>query len=131
MKQYLQPNKIKQQSDSHNAWPDLYFLAEAEQDGFADLQIITLSAFKQEEALNQACAIGGTLKTIRRNAKKLESTISAVEFVEVFEDHIQICLDAERVDDHLVNRALSILSKFESFIPGQRLLLNASTHANN
>lgn len=131
MKQYLQPNKVQEQSNSYNAWPDMYFLAEAEQEGFADLQIITLSAHRQEEALNQACAIGGSIKTIRRNAKKLEPTISMVEFVEVFEDHIKICLDAERVDDHLVNRALSILSKFESFIPGQRLLLNESTPANN
>lgn len=131
MKQYLQPNQIQQQNNSHNTWPDLYILAEAEREGFADLRIITTSAFRQEEALNQACAIGGPLKTIRRNAKKIEPTIPAVEFVEVFSDHIQICLDAERVDDHLVNRALSILSTFESFIPGQRLLLNERTCTNN
>lgn len=130
MKQYLTPNQVKTQNDFYSKWPDLVFLADAEQEDFADVQIVTLNEYRKQQAIEQAADLGGDIRTIKRNAKKLEKTIPAVEFVEVFEDHIKICLRAERVDDHLVNRAMQILSNMTEFVRGQRLLINELTPYN-
>lgn len=87
------------------SWPDVVFLAEAEHEPFSDVQIITLYA----HCLNLAEEMGLTLPCIEQS-----------EQVEVFEDRVQIVVDAETVDDDAVVQALDLLTEMDNFEVGNK-----------
>ena len=86
-------------------WPDLVFAAEAMQETFSDVRVVTLYS----HCLNQA----------EENNIPL-SNIEDCEHVEVFEQFIQVVIDEEFVDDETTARALDLLTHVESFDVGSR-----------
>ncbi len=86
-------------------WPNLVFLAEAEREPFADVQIITLYS----HCLNLAEEMNLGLVDIEES-----------EQVEVFEDRVQIVVDAETVDDEAVTKALDLLTHMDNFEVGNK-----------
>ena len=87
------------------SWPDLVFLAEAEREPFADVQIITLYS----HCLNLAEEMNLPLVAIEQG-----------EQVEVFQDRVQIVVDAETVDDDAVVRGLDLLTLMDNFEVGNK-----------
>lgn len=103
---------------------DVIFLAESEQDYFTNIEIITASAYKKEQAMIQSVHIGGSIKNMKQRARLLENSLPTVEFIEVFADYIRICLDVKRVDDCVIDRVIKILMGINNFNPGQRIPIN-------
>lgn len=100
----MNPRK-KNQYQSNISWPDVVFLAEAEREPFANVQILTLYA----HCLNEAEETGRPL-----------SRITFCEFVEVFEDRVLIVVDVETIDDESVAKALDLLTHMDNFQVGNK-----------
>jgi len=98
-------NHVRPAVDKNISWPDLVFLAEAEREPFSDVQIITLYS----HCLNLAEEMELSLPCIEQS-----------EQVEVFEDRVQIVVDAETVDDDAVVRALNFLTEMDNFEVGNK-----------
>lgn len=93
----------KSQPKSNISWPDVVFLAEAEKEAFADVQIITLYSHCLNQAEEQDLPL---------------DKIQASEYVEVFEDRVVIAVDADTVDDEAVAKALDLLTHVDNFQVG-------------
>jgi hypothetical protein len=86
-------------------WPDVVFYAEADEQPFADAQIITLYSFCVELA--------------ELNSKPLKD-VEASEQVEVFDDHIRIIIDEPTIDDEAIARGLDLLLFMDSLEVGSK-----------
>lgn len=116
-----------QSRTSNLSWPDVVFLAEAEREPFAEVQIITLYA----HCLNIAEAmlygpfafLGDNPVELRKKLeKRIKDTLPEIqerEFVEIQEDRVLIVIDADKVDDDAVARALDLLTHIDNFEVGQ------------
>jgi len=100
---------------------DLYFLAEAEQSEFADLEIITTEQYRYDQAVELAFSRGSTIDSIMEDAGTLFQTIPHCEFVEVFPSKIRVVINADRVDDDVIQQAITMLTHIEEFVEGKRM----------
>ena len=90
---------------SNISWPDVVFFAEANQEPFADAQIITLYA----HCLNIAEEQNVPLSSIREP-----------EQVEVFDSHLRIVIDEDVIDDDTIARGLDLLIHMDNFEVGNK-----------
>ncbi len=93
----------KKKPTSNISWPDVVFLAEANREPFADVQIITLYS----HCLNQA----------EENNWPIEEVWDG-EHVQVFEDRVVIVIDADTIDDESIANALDFLTQVDNFEVG-------------
>ncbi len=96
---------VDKQVKNNISWPDVVFLAEAEHEPFATVQIITLYA----HCLNLAEEMNLTLPCVEQ-----------AEQVQVFEDRVLIVVDTETVDDDAVTRGLDFLTQMDNFEVGNK-----------
>jgi hypothetical protein len=130
MKRWLNPSQLQEQSNFHAIWPSAVILAEAEREDFVNVEVITSSAYNKEIAFEQSCNIGGDLSEIETRTRAIEQSLSDVEFIEVLDDKIRVCLSVDRVDDRVMDHAMQLIGDLESFEVGSKVLLN-EPHASN
>lgn len=109
---------------SDAALADLYLLAEAEQSEFADLEIITTEQYRYEQAIDLAFERGSTVDTIMEDAGTLFQLIPECEFIEVFASKVRVVINADRIDDDVIQQSLRILTHVQKFVPGERITFN-------
>ena len=124
MKRLTNPSQIRELNEFYATWPDAVILAEAEREEFVNVEVITTSAYKKETAFEQSCDIGGDLDEIETRTTAIEQTLSDVEFIEVLENKIRVCLQADQVDDSLVDKAMFLLGRLDNFDIGNKVFLN-------
>lgn len=130
MKRLMNRSQLRELNSFYATWPDAVILAEAEQEEFVNVEVITTSAYRKETAFEQSCDIGGDLDEIETRMKTIERSLSEVEFIEIFKNKIRVCLNAPQVDDNLVDRALFYLGKLDNFNIGSKVLINAPQPGN-
>lgn len=84
-------------------WPDVVFQAEAMQEEFAAVQVITLYS----HCLNIAEERNLPLPDVHEG-----------EYVQVFNDRVVIAIDAEIIDDESIANALDFLTQVDNFEVG-------------
>lgn len=94
-----------QRPTSNISWPDVVFYAEADQQPFADAQIITLYAHCLNIAEEKDIPL---------------SYVQQPEQVEVFNNHIRIIIDEEVIDDEAIARGLDLLIHMDNFEVGNK-----------
>ena len=108
-----------------NQLPDAVLLADAEQEEFVDLEIITLNAYLKELAYDHAyhVAIDPDMSKVEAHANELleYGIITAKEFVEVQKKKIRVAIDVEIVDDRAMDEAVLRLMELDEFTIGKRL----------
>ena len=117
-------------------WPDLTFMAEANGEGFAEANIITLRAHYREKvyelAFDRAAKEGVTVDKIFSTVEDYaidimrEGSVKVQPFVEVFDSYITICIDTPRIDDEAVQNALNMLLEVDDLTPGKRYELGSA-----
>ena len=115
-------------ANQKNLLADLTILAESEREEFADVQVITLSQYAKELALEQTLGesdSSGYIENMKELHKRVNFLIetkytSAKEFVLIEEDAIRIGVNRSEVNDAAVDYALSLLIQVENFNPGER-----------
>lgn len=95
----------KSKPTSKISWPDVVFFAEADQEPFADAQIITLYA----HCLNIA---------EERNVPL--SSIQEPEQVEIFDTYLRIVINEDVIDDEAITRGLDLLIHMDNFEVGNK-----------
>lgn len=115
---------------SNPNWQGLTFLAEADQEGFANANIITLRAYYREkvyeQAFNKAAAEGISVDKIFQAIEDyaidiMEAGVIEVRsFVEIHKDGITICINEKKIDDEVVRQALNLLLEIGELTPGKR-----------
>lgn len=120
-----QPNNLRRIALDYNTFPEVMFLAEAEREGFADVEILTTSCYNRDRAIELAFDSGATLDNIEECIIQiLPSISSSSEFVEVLEDKVLVVLNVSEINDHAVNKALLMLMRMSEFTPGIRTTFN-------
>lgn len=46
---------------------------------------------------------------------------SSKEFVKIYEDHVEVCVDRDQIDDDAIDYALSLLLQVDTFTVGKRI----------
>lgn len=87
------------------SWPDVVFYAEADQQPFADAQFITLYSYCLE---------------ISELTGKPLNEVEAAESVEIFDTHIRVVIDEDKIDDEAIARGLDLLVYMDDFDVGTR-----------
>lgn len=131
MNRLMNRSQLRELNSFYATWPDAVILAEAEQEEFVNVEIITTAAYRKETAFEQSCNIGGDLDEIETRMKTIERSLSEVEFIEIFKNKIRVCLNAPQVDDNLVDRALFCLGKLDNFNIGSKVILDESYATNH
>jgi hypothetical protein len=98
-----------------------YLLAEAEQQDFTDLEVITTEQYRYEQAIELAFSRGSTVDSIMEDAGTLFQTIPHCEFIEVFASKVRVVINADRIDDDVIQQSIRILTHVEEFVPGKRI----------
>ncbi len=119
---------LRRLANQKNLLADLTILAESEREEFADVQVITLSQYAKELALEQTLDESdsyGYIENMKELHKRVNFLIetkytSAKEFVLIEEDAIRIGVNRSEVNDAAVDYALSLLIQVETFNPGER-----------
>jgi len=78
--------------------PDITFLAEALDDPFIDVRIVTLKSHVETKVKHDALW-----------PNKITPTIKAKQFIRIEPNKIVIVIDAEKVDEQAIDDALSLL----------------------
>lgn len=117
-------SNLKNLSITNNIWPNMYFLAESNQEKFTELVIITSNSYRKEKAAEQAFAQGANIGNIDVEIKKIYNSIPIEEFVEVLNDNILIIINVAKIDDSVINKVLNLISQIPEFKIGQRINLD-------
>ena len=130
------PNAEAQTQPHSINWPDLTFMAEANGEGFAEANIVTLRAHYREKvyemAFDRAAKEGVTVDKIFSTVEDYaidimrKGTVKVQPFVEVFDSYITICIDEPKVDDEAVQKALNMLLEVDELTPGKRYDLGSA-----
>ena len=94
---------------SPDFWIDTVFLAEAEQEPFADVRIETLYSHCLLRAQELNVPLGH---------------IEGQEYVEVKTDHILVVIDVETIEDETIYEALNMLNQLDTFDVGSKKILS-------
>ena len=124
----MQKGTLRRRANQKNLLANLTLLAEAEQEEFADVQVITLKQHVKDQALEAALDDIGRHQLVgeiqqmhdRVNFWLKTKYTSAKEFVLIEQDAIRIGVDRSEVNDHAIDYALSLLLQVKSFNPGER-----------
>lgn len=85
------------------SWPEVIFQAEAMEEEFASVQVITLYSHCLNIAEEQNIPL---------------PSVQAGEYVQVFQDRVVIAIDADVVDDESIANALDFLTRVDNFEVG-------------
>lgn len=101
--------------------PDLVFLAEADNEEFEAVKVITLQQYYKDKAYDEAWdAI--------YKIEELEDTANIIcnlqyskkkEFVEIYQNRVIIGINAKTITDQEINKSLAYLVSIEDFTPGE------------
>lgn len=120
-------NDLLSHSEVFEHIPEIVFRAEADNEQFESVQVITL----QQHYLDKAYELAWGL--ISNDPSNLEESINKAadiicksdyaykkEFVEIHKNHVIIGVDAKIVTDKEINKGLAYLVSIEDFTPGER-----------
>lgn len=124
MNQVLKKVDLTEKFYASHVFPNAVFLAEAEQEQFEELRIVTLNSYVRDQATELALLMGCRLSSVEKAIQRLTPTFERAEFIEVDRKEIRMVLNVDLIDDHVVNRALTILSKIDEFVPGTKIYIN-------
>lgn len=105
-------------------WPELISHSETNDDRFANVNVTTLYSHCEEIAAEKAYNIYIEEKeqdpdiTPSRYYQLIEQQMPYVaerEFVKLYDDHIEVCVDFDKVDDNAIRYALSLLLQVDNF----------------
>ena len=129
----MSKGELKKLANQKNILTDITLFAESEKEPFSEVQIITLNEHLNELALEQALNDFKEFPPLSDDPLVVEAMLSdhidnlrwriyfnAKEYVQVFEDSIQIAVNTPIIDDSAVDYALSLLIQIEKFNPGDK-----------
>jgi hypothetical protein len=119
---------LKARAHQKNLLTNLTLLAEAEQEEFADVHVVTLKQHVKDLALEEALddfgrhQLVGQIQDMHDRVNFLLETkyTSAKEYVLIEQDAVRIGVNKSEIDDHAIDYALSLLIQVESFNPGEK-----------
>lgn len=120
--------QLKTLANQKNILAELTIFAEAEQEEFTNVEIITLTQHVKDLAIEQASMeledimFHGKPDAINERVNFLIKTeyTSAKEYVLITADSIQIAVNTTLIDDSAIDYALSLLLQVESIQPGEK-----------
>ena len=114
-------------ANQKNLLTELTLFAEAEQETFSEVQIITLKQHLKDLATEQAvdemnASCVNCFTTMINRSDDLVQTkyTSAKEYVLITEDSIEIAVNTTIIDDDAIDYALSLLLQVETIQPGEK-----------
>lgn len=116
------PGEIKRRTCIHNKFPDILFLAEAYDDPFTEVTIITLKQHFYELAIDEAWNKISSTSNPVQFFSELEQTANQIlhtqfktakEFIRIDNQTIHIGINAVQIDDNAVDKAVELLFQME------------------
>jgi len=95
-------------------WPELIFLAEAEQEWFEEVTIITLKTHYQTLVYDQAWEQAESLEGLNSRARDImnSKSIQVQEYIKTNDDSsVEVCIDHEVITDQVVDEVLDLLAE--------------------
>lgn len=127
----FQRGELRKRARQKNLLTDAIQLAD--NDDFADVQVITLSQHAKERAFERAwkeCAFPGDVEDYAQHLLETEYT-HAKEFVDVSLSGIQVGINVSEIDDHAIDKAIVLLAEAPSLTEtkyyefGEQVKINA------
>jgi hypothetical protein len=124
----MKMSEVEDHSGILEHFPDLVFLADADNEKFESVQVITLQQYYKDKAYEKVWdnIDSGYLKDLEEKIEHAAKEIclqehkKAKEFVEIHKNHVTIGLNVKSITDEEVNLGLQYLASIEDFTPGER-----------
>jgi len=95
-------------------WPELIFLAEAEQEWFEEVTIITLKTHYQTLVYDRAWEQTESLEGLNSRARDImnSKSIQVQEYIKTNDDSsVEVCIDHDEITDQVVDEVLNLLAE--------------------
>lgn len=126
-KHQMTKNDLLNHANIFEKFPDIIFEADSSNDDFEPVQVITLQQYYKDQAYEEAWDhISFDPKNnlelkVEEMANKIcaEKYARKKEFVEIYKGRVIIGVDAEKITDLEINKALAYLVSIDDFTPGE------------
>lgn len=124
----MKRSDVESHEDVYKHFPDIVFLAEADDEKFESVQVITLQQYYKDKAYEKAWDIvsPNNLEELEKKIEEIAEIIcheehaKAKEFIEIHDNRVIIGLNTKTITDLEVNTGLQYLASIEDFTPGER-----------
>jgi hypothetical protein len=134
MKYLFSRGELKRKAADHKLWNEGVILETPHvnegDEPFIEIQIITLKAYLQSQAIDLALERGASLATLDESVSKILTSElnTAKEFIEVTPDYIRVGINCDLIDDKVITDVWDLLSCYNNLVPGTKLELGQSVH---
>lgn len=121
MKFLMERGELKKRAFQRNLLTDAVLLSDSSSD--IELRVITLTNWIEEQAYEKAWSWSSVLSEVIYIANTLirnKGIPDAREFVLIGENEILVVVDVDRVDDRVMDYAVSLLADVDDFAPGSK-----------
>lgn len=121
-------NDLLEHAEVFEHIPNIVFGAEAEDEEFENVQVITLQQYYMDKCYEQAWdhVDSGSVEDLEQELTEDAEIICGLnfangrEFVEIHRNHVIIGINAKTITDQEINKALAYLVSVDDFTPGER-----------
>ena len=124
----LSHNKIKHRIEENKQVTNTIIAAESQNEHFTNVTILTLDTYNEEYVMELLSNTNHKLENLPNKIKEFKKSLPITEFIQIFDDKILVVINANIIDDYIVNKVTLLLFKVENFSPGQRVFFNGETN---
>lgn len=130
MKYLFSRGELRRRMEISNLWNNGELRLEKpevpqEDEPFVEIQIITLKAYLESQAIDRALERGAVLANLAEKVERILVTEldTAKEFIEVTPNHIRVGINCELIDDIVISKVWDLLSRYDDLSPGTTIEL--------